>query len=481
MVQSGELERIERTRLIRTESVVRRFGVAPLDGETDARIRTSQQRIKPRGAPRPISCGSHRGRRKMRPMAAIVVYRAERRTWEVRCWHGGRRTRRSFGDGGEGQRCAQEFAAAVEEESRHSERWLIADGGPIPTEAALRGWLSTYRPTLSRSFEGTASGLIENHLVPFFGARNLRHLGEADSLAFADWMSSRNKGHAVVRNALGIMRLVASLLVEKGLLKRNPFANVGRIAAKIKRRNATEVRTVDSWTREEVSTLLRLARGRWIYRPLLMLLYTGARRGEMIGLRWEDVDFSRGVVRIRRARVRGEEVVPKSGRAREVPLDVAGPELRAEFEQMAKTRPAREGLHTDPGLVFRSPMGRPIQERNLSRAWESLRRLAAKHGVRPLRLHDARHTFASHAIENGVSPSRVAAWLGHASAETTHRIYSHVVPPEREIKGFLSDVPRACSRNFGPRTVRESPEPERRFGAQDEIQGRADYPDPARG
>jgi integrase len=255
-------------------------------------------------------------------------------------------------------------------------------------------------------------------------------------------MSSRNKGHAVVGNALGIMRRVASLHVEKGLLKRNPFANVGRIAAKIKRRNAMEVRTVDSWTREEVSKLLRLARERWIYRPLLMLLYTGARRGEMIGLRWEDVDFSRGVVRIRRARVRGEEVVPKSEKAREVPIDVAGPELRAELEEMARTRPAREGLHTDPGLVFRSPTGRPIQERNLSRSWESLRRLAAKHGVRPLRLHDARHTFASHAIEAGISPTRVASWLGHGSAEITHRIYSHVVPPEREIRGFLSNVPR---------------------------------------
>jgi integrase len=125
-----------------------------------------------------------------------------------------------------------------------------------------------------------------------------------------------------------------------------------------------------------------------------------------------------------------------------VPIDVAGPELRAELEEMARTRPVREGLHTDPGLVFCSPTGRTIQERNLSCSWEGLRRLAAKHSVQPLRLHDARHTFASHAIESGVSPSRVAAWLGRASAETTHRIYSHVVPPEREIRGFLSDVPR---------------------------------------
>ncbi len=133
--------------------------------------------------------------------------------------------------------------------------------------------------------------------------------------------------------------------------------------------------------------------------------------------------------------------MPKSGKAREVPMGAAGPELRAELEQMARTRPAREGLHTDPELVSRSPTGLPIEERNLAGAWESLRRLAARYGVRPLRLHDARHTFASHAIESGVSPSRVASWLGHASAETTHRIYVHIVPPEREISGFLSSVP----------------------------------------
>jgi integrase len=228
-------------------------------------------------------------------------------------------------------------------------------------------------------------------------------------------MLGRKKSAAVVRNALSLMRRVASLHVDRGLLRRNPFAKVGRIVARIERRNATEVRTVDAWTREEVSTLLRLARGRWIYPPLLMLLYTGMRRGEMLGLR-QDVDFSRGVVRIKRARVRGMDVVPKNGKAREVPMDAAGPELRAKLEQLARTRPAREGLHTDPELVFRSPTGRPIEERNLARVWASLRRLAAKHGVRPLRLHDARHTFASHAIESGISPTRVASWLGHASA-----------------------------------------------------------------
>ena len=107
---------------------------------------------------------------------------------------------------------------------------------------------------------------------------------------------------------------------------------------------------------------------------------------------------------------------------------------------LAKTRLRREGLR-DPWLVFLSPTGQPIEERNLSRAWVALRRELRRLGVRPLRLHDARHTFASYALEARVSVRRLASWLGHPNPETTLLIYAHVVPEEAPTTGCLATAP----------------------------------------
>ncbi len=359
----------------------------------------------------------------------------------MRYYRDGGRSRKSFG-GADGETKAREFAAAVEVEANAASRWMAGDGGPIRIDEALRGWLATYRSTLSRSYETTARGLIEGHLVPHFGSRSLRSLTEADAMAFADRVLDLGRSPAVIRNALSIVRRVAQLHVEAGLLQRNPFGHVGRLVARIERRQAREVREIDAWTREEVASIVALARDQrsWIYPLLVFLFHTGARRGEALGLRWEDVDLPRGVVRIRRARVHGHEVTPKSGRSREVPIGAAGPELRRVLTELAKTRLRREGVR-DPWLVFLSPTGQPIEERNLSRAWAALRSEFGRLGVRPLRLHDARHTFASHALEARVSVRRLASWLGHANPETTLRIYAHVVPEEVPTTGFLATSP----------------------------------------
>ncbi len=171
-------------------------------------------------------------------MSAKVVYRAERRVWEVRYYRDGGRSRKSF-NGADGETKAREFAAAVEVEANAASRWMAGDGGPIRIDEALRGWLATYRSTLSRSYETTARGLIEGHLVPHFGSRSLRSLTEADAMAFADRVLDLGRSPAVIRNALSIVRRVAQLHVEAGLLQRNPFGHVGRLVARIERRQAT--------------------------------------------------------------------------------------------------------------------------------------------------------------------------------------------------------------------------------------------------
>jgi integrase len=196
---------------------------------------------------------------------------------------------------------------------------------------------------------------------------------------------------------------------------------------------------VDSWTRDEVTTLLSVARESEprFYPLLLFLLSTGCRKGEALGVQWSDVDFSEGRVVIRRALVRGKLGTPKSGKARSVVLapSLAGV-LHDLFSQRRRTA-LEQGWQEVPKWVFCSQTGERLDARNVTRTWHRVRRKAQKHGVRPLRLHDARHTFASLAIASGKSVRWVASQLGHANPELTLRVYAHALREEETDLGFL--------------------------------------------
>lgn len=351
-------------------------------------------------------------------MPARVHYRNRGRgTWEVRIYRDGRELRRSFGSGEGAEENARRYADAQNAATPATDATLRVDD-------ALEAWLATWRPALSRSYEATARTLIRRHLAPFFGDRLLVDVEAADAGRFAERMQARGLSASTTRGALSLLRRVLTLNVEAGVLDRNVFANVGRVLRGVARRQAREVARVDAWTAREVATLLAIA-GRqapWLHGLLVFLTATGVRRGEALGLRWQDVDLARGVVLVRRSRVRGEESTTKTGAAREVPLDLSSLPVREVLEELRRRRGRPDEL------VFRSPRRLALQERNVSRAWYGVRDQAvAGGGCRALRLHDFRHTFASHALEAGWSIRRVASWLGHSSPETTWRVYAHVV------------------------------------------------------
>ena len=88
--------------------------------------------------------------------------------------------------------------------------------------------------------------------------------------------------------------------------------------------------------------------------------------------------------------------------------------------------------------MFCSETGGPLDERNVNRTWDRLRRKARKHGVRPLRLHDARHTYASLALASGKSLRWVATQLGHSNPTLTLRLYAHALPEAEADLSFLN-------------------------------------------
>jgi integrase len=160
-------------------------------------------------------------------------------------------------------------------------------------------------------------------------------------------------------------------------------------------------------------------------------LTTGMRRGELLALKWSDIDFARGRIAVRRslAIVDGTPVEspPKTKRGkRSIPIDAA---TLSVFKEL-RVRRAEEFLLVgralrDEDFVFSDLMGRPLHPDAITKRFLTLQRRA---DLPRIRLHDLRHTHATLALAAGVHPKIVSERLGHASISITLDTYSHAVP-----------------------------------------------------
>jgi integrase len=162
---------------------------------------------------------------------------------------------------------------------------------------------------------------------------------------------------------------------------------------------------------------------------LWYLALSGLRRGEIAGLRWEDIDFEAGTIAITRNRVQAGagnvvENDPKTlSSSRVLPLDEAlVGVLKRASARYAQEKLALGAAHTDSGYVAVNEVGEPYTPDTLTRMWHKLTKTA---GVRPIRLHDARHSCGTALHLRGVPLAVIAKWLGHADASVTARIYAH--------------------------------------------------------
>ncbi|MFI1335667.1 tyrosine-type recombinase/integrase [Streptomyces sp. NPDC020845] len=190
-------------------------------------------------------------------------------------------------------------------------------------------------------------------------------------------------------------------------------------------------REIEPLTVKEGRQLLAAARGDRLWTAYELAVRIGLRRGEVLGLRWKDVDLADGSVTIRQTiqRVGGQLLIaaPKTQRsARRIALPAeCATALRARRAQQHGDRLAAGDTWRADGndLVFTTRYGTPIEPRNLNRAFTLL---CDKAGVRRVRFHDLRHTCASLLHENGADARMIMEVLGHSSIRVTMDIYTFV-------------------------------------------------------
>jgi integrase len=227
--------------------------------------------------------------------------------------------------------------------------------------------------------------------------------------------------HATVRKSLGDA-------VRWNRIPRNPA-----LASDPPKAKSGQARELKTWSAKELQTFLESVRETRLYPLWLTLATTGMRRGEALGLRWEDLDTESARLSIRQNMVVvGHEVSigkPKTGRGRNISLDPATLATLKAFRTKQETERRwwrKEGApYVDSGYIFRQENGLPYHPSRISKIFET----AAKASGQPrIRLHDLRHTFATLALSAGVHPKVVSERLGHASIMITLDTYSHAIP-----------------------------------------------------
>ncbi len=202
--------------------------------------------------------------------------------------------------------------------------------------------------------------------------------------------------HAIFKRAMKVHRL-----------PRNPVATVER--PRLPRRAG-----IDVFSREEVVALVDAAANDQDGVLFLTAAFTGLRMGELLGLRWEDVDSGGATIRVRRNWSGGHEGTPKSGRGRAVPM------MSNVADALARQR-RRERFTGERDLVFCDRLGRHLGYKSLS---DRYKQALSDAGLRQLRFHDLRHTFGTHAIR-AADPREVMEWMGHADIQTTQKYLAY--------------------------------------------------------
>ena len=274
----------------------------------------------------------------------------------------------------------------------------------------------------AKSHLETVESHLRVHLVPFFKQKPIDRITDSDVTRLLARLNRLGRKPKTIRNIASTLHSVFELAIRRRWITLNPCKLVDLPAVP----QSAEVRFL---TQEELIAVVEhgVAGSRFelVDRPLyLMAAMTGLRQGELLGLRWIDLDLRALKVRVRQSYVRGEFKAPKSRRG------VRGVPLADRLVDALQVLAEHSEFIDENDLVFGHPVtGDPLDRSKLRKRF---RKASDRAGVRTVRFHDLRHTFGTRIAASGeVSLRTLQEWMGHRDARTT-LIYADYQPSEHE-------------------------------------------------
>jgi integrase len=361
-----------------------------------------------------------------------IRFRADKKLWVARIMVGTRL---------DGKPDIRDVAARTQKEAREKLDALkrqAADGtlpsgetAAMSASAFLDRWLATVKPGLRPKTYRIYSQFVEIHYKPALGSKRLTKLSHDDVQAFLNakrdekrkrGKSERQLAPRTVHHLYVVLGTALNWAVKKGYIAVSPMLRVDPPPV-----TTTEMVPL---TPAQTTTLLDVAEAEGD--PLLALwtlaALTGARKGELLGLTWDDIDLETGTLRIRPSAIRDLKT-PRSRRTLDLDADAVAA-LAAHRDRQTFARQMLGEAYDDQGLVFASEIGTPLDPDNVSKRFK--RALKAAGLPSETRLHDLRHGAATMLLEAGETVPTVSEYLGHASPAVTMAIYAHAVPGSKK-------------------------------------------------
>jgi integrase len=330
---------------------------------------------------------------------------------------------------------------------RGSQR-LVAGPRKTLREFATDALLESNDRTMDRTRDGYFRAL-RRHVFPVLGSRPLLEVSSLDCQKLFDQLRRRGLSASTVNNVRTALSKVFTEAVRHELVATNPVART--VKARRREGERTQVRT--PWNQDEVRRALAAAESTPMELFFKLVLATGMRRGEVLGLQWDDVDFERQTISIQRT-IHHDSITQLDGSTRHE-LVVAAPKTASSRRVNQLTEPILDTLRRhqaeqdlersdagdlwcEQGYVFTNNVGGPLDESKLSRRY---RAFLKAHSLRYIRIHDMRHTFATVLIDEDAGQlASVSKALGHSSISITMDTYAKTARVETQATSRMSEI-----------------------------------------
>lgn len=343
------------------------------------------------------------------------VFQLTNKKWRAQIYQDGKRVSRNF--------ATKDDALVWLRTTRvNMDRGYNLLGGNITLEEYLSSWLENHRITLRKKTAHAYGRVIQNHIIPTLGKKRLRDLNLVMIEGFYSGLVQKGLGARTIKVVHNILHTSLAKGVRYGLIIFNPTQG-----ASLPRYSHDEMNVLDT---NQVAQFLVAAQDSTNYALFHLAITTGMRFGELLGLKWIDVQWNAGVIHVQRQKqdVPGEGVLfiePKTNAGRrtiklgEGSLDV----LRRHKKDQDFRKMIVGNRWRDMDLVFANSRGGPGVNSNIRREYNRVLELA---GLPRIRFHDLRHTTASLLLNNKVPVIVVSNMLGHSKPSVTLDIYAHV-------------------------------------------------------
>ena len=319
----------------------------------------------------------------------------------------------------------------------------------VDFQTFLNKWYDAHKLSVRPGTAKNYRVALDSHIIPVLGKMKLKDIRSDHIQNFYSIKMKTDSNKSVIGVIHSVLHLAFDQAMKWGMIGRNPVEAVIKPKHKSK-----EIRTLDE---NQTRTFLSIVIGTRYEAIFWMAITTGLRQGELIGLRWSDLNWSTKQLQVQRQiqRISGKglsfcEPKSKSGKRTIVLSDEMIEKLRKHLDTQDMARSFAEDRWKENDLIFSTYIGTPIDRNDLFKKFKEFLEQA---GLPNIRFHELRHTAATLMLKQGIHPKIVQERLGHSNISMTMDTYSHVLPSmQEEIANKLDELlkPINVSDEFKP-------------------------------